>query len=339
MGRTRRYLLTIFVSNYLLIFLPFFVIVSLVFFVRISVLSSKVNLDTFELLQLFGYFLPEIIFFTIPLSFMAALANTFSRLSEGNELVALFALGYKPMRLIRIMFPMTLLFSILLVVVSLMVYPQMKQKLSQFKAQKVAEATLNIEPRKLSQSFGDFHIYAESKEGNRYYNLVLFDNQDAQNYRLFVAKEGQIDNNNSIFTLSLYNGTGESSTPQKIQTLRYGRLTLYRYSSAKLKPVVTLKEYWQKAKTDKRRRANLLYLLFVSLSPLLTFAPIVALSIYNPRYQKSATFTAIFVIGMALYIPAAILKKSGSIELFGVFTLLFLAVGWWILAKRVLKRY
>ncbi|HFC03545.1 MAG TPA: LptF/LptG family permease, partial [Nitratifractor salsuginis] len=76
MGRTRRYILWTFAKTYLLVFLPFLLVVSLIFVIQLSILSSKVNLSAGELIQLFGYMLPEIFFYTIPLSLIAALANT-----------------------------------------------------------------------------------------------------------------------------------------------------------------------------------------------------------------------------------------------------------------------
>ena len=54
MAETRRYLLNTFAKSYLLVFLPFLLIVSLVFLVQISILSSRINLETEELMVFFG---------------------------------------------------------------------------------------------------------------------------------------------------------------------------------------------------------------------------------------------------------------------------------------------
>jgi len=65
-------------------------IVSLVFIIQISILSSKIDLKASELFEFFGYMIPNIFFYTIPFSFIAAIASTFTRLSEENEFIAPF---------------------------------------------------------------------------------------------------------------------------------------------------------------------------------------------------------------------------------------------------------
>ncbi len=42
-----------------------------------------------------------------------------------------------------------------------------------FKREKITQATLNISPNKLSQSFGDYSVYVKSKENNIYKDIVL----------------------------------------------------------------------------------------------------------------------------------------------------------------------
>jgi lipopolysaccharide export system permease protein len=339
MVRTRHYLLRLFGRNYLLIFLPFFIIISLVFFVRISVLSSKIDLDAIELVKLFGYFVPEIVFFTIPVSFIAALANTFGKLSESNELTALFSLGHRPSSILLHLLPVTILFSTLLLVVSVFAFPQFKQKLSQFKREKIAQATLNIQPNRLSQNFGNFHVFVESKNGDKYGNIVLLNREKSGKYQLFIAKEGIVKNEKSLYSISLVDGVGESSSDDKIQTLEYDRLTIYQYPHHKMKNLVDIGTYWLKALHDKGRMADLLYLIFVSLSPLLSFGPLMALSIYNPRYHSNRAPIAIFVTALMIYTPAALLQKYGNIPIFLALLTLFAFIDIYMIRYGIIKRY
>ena len=93
MVNVRGYISSNFTKSFLTIFLPFFIIISLVFLVRISALTSKIQINIEELFFLYSYSIPAIIFYTLPLSFVAALANVLINLSQGNELIALYALG------------------------------------------------------------------------------------------------------------------------------------------------------------------------------------------------------------------------------------------------------
>jgi lipopolysaccharide export system permease protein len=341
MGRTRRYILGTFAKNYLLVFLPFLLIVSIVFVIQLSVLSSRVNIGFGELAELFGFMLPEIFFYTIPFSLIAALANTFTRFSEENEFIALFSLGHTPGKVLKSFLPTLTLFSLLLLTLSVMLYPQMKQKINHFKSQKIAEATLNIAPNKLSQSFGNFHVFVEAKreDGDGYLNMVLFNKEKKGKYQLFIAKEGTVENDGKRFTLILKEGTGETSDAKKVETLDYRELHLFQYPRSSYENFLTSWEYWQEAKTQKKRRGKLLYLIFVSLSPLLGFGLLASMTFFNPRYQRSLSTFVIFVVALAIYIPAAILQKTGSIPLFILLLVGMIALGYYLVRRKILRHF
>jgi len=341
MGKMRRYLISTFTQTYLLVFLPFLVIVSLVFVIQISILSSKINLETVELVRLFGYLLPEIFFYTIPLSLIAALANTFTKLSEENELIAFFSLGHSPRRLLWNMLPVLTLFSAILLTLSLLLYPQMRQKLSRFKQYKAAEATLNIMPNKLSQYFGNYHVFVgEKKADDRYGNVVLFNHGEKGKYQLFIAKTGTVSNEGKRFILSLKHGIGETSDEKKIETMNYREFNIYQYPAIDYyMDFESNGEYWSKIKTNRGRRGKLLYLVFVSLSPLLTFGIAVSLTFFNPRYQRNYSAFVIFVIALSVYIPAAILQKSGSYSLFALFVGMLVLLSLILVRRRILRRF
>jgi lipopolysaccharide export system permease protein len=340
MGKTRRYILGTFAKNYLLVFLPFLLIVSLVFVIQLSILSSKVNIGFRELAQLFGYMLPEIFFYTIPFSLIAALANTFTRFSEENEFIALFSLGHTPRKVLVTVAPSLALFSLLLLTLSLMLYPQMKQKLNRFKSQKIAEATLNIVPNKLSQNFGSFHVFVDDKkEDGSYKNMVLFNRDRKGKYQLFIAKKGVIENDGKRFTLILENGTGESSSAKKIESVDYRELRFYQYPRSRYENFLTSAEYWGEAKKDSKRKRKLLYLIFVSLSPVLTFGIIAALTFYNPRYQRSLSSLVIFIVALIVYIPAAVLQKYGTLSLFLLFCAAMLGLSLYLAKRKVLRSF
>ena len=110
MAKTREFFLDIFFKSFLLVFLPFLLIVSLVFLIQLSILSAKINLNAIDLIKLFIYLIPEIFLYTIPFSLIAAIANSFGKLSEENELTALFALGHRPFRFVRYLLPSLFLF-------------------------------------------------------------------------------------------------------------------------------------------------------------------------------------------------------------------------------------
>ena len=67
------------------IFLGLFFITSVVFLVKIASLTSIITLDFFELFILFSYVIPQILFYTMPISFFLSLVITLAKLaSESN---------------------------------------------------------------------------------------------------------------------------------------------------------------------------------------------------------------------------------------------------------------
>ena len=339
MGRTRRYILSTFTRTYLLVFIPFMMIVSLVFIIQISVLSSKIELKASELIEFFGYMIPNIFFYTIPFSLMAALASTFTRLSEENELIALFALGHTPAKILGYVFPTVLLFTTLLMILSIMLFPQMKQKINNFKREKIAQATLNISPNRLSQTFGDYSVYVKSKDGHKYKDMVLFHKDKEGRYRLLLAKDAEAVNENGIFSLSLRDGIADTSDDKKIENIKYKELTLYKYPKAEDFSLYSFQDYWAQAKKQKSRRKKLLYLIFVSLSPLFSFGLIMGMSFFNPRYERNSASLVIFISAVLIYTPAAILERTGNIYLFSIFSLALIAINFYMLKFKVLRNF
>ena len=112
MAKLKEFILNNFTKSFITLFLPFYIIISLIYLVKLSNLSSKVNLDLVDLTTLYLFVMPHIIFATIPLTFIGAVINSLSKLSEDNEVVAIFSLGYSPFNIVKFLIPVAFLFSI-----------------------------------------------------------------------------------------------------------------------------------------------------------------------------------------------------------------------------------
>jgi len=323
MGRVRGFILSYFSRHYLLIFLPFFSILSIVYIIRISILSQKISLNAGEFLKLFGFFLPDILFYTLPLSFIAAVIVTLTKLSEDNELIALFSFGLTPSKLLRIFALPALLFASLMLILSLYTIPQSTAAYKLFKGKKTAEARLNITPNRLGQKFGDYIIFLGDKQGQRYHDVVLFTTDDKEKRVLIIANEGEMEHNNSQFSLNLYEGTGDTFLSDRIESISYAQLRIYNYARHTVN-TAWLNRGWSHIGTSRSDMALFVYNIFLSLSPLLVLGMLVAFSVVNPRYQKSHTYLVSFTMILAIYLTASLLRKEGTPLLLLVASLLFL---------------
>jgi len=331
----RSYISVNFTKSFLTVFIPFFFIISLIYLVQISLLTSKIQISFSELLQLFSYYIPAIIFYALPISFIASLSTTLLRLSGDNELIALFASGYSVKKILYPLWFISLLFSILLLVVSLGAMPQSKQLYASFKHIKKEEMAFNVIPKELGQKFGNHYIYMEGEKNNLYQNMVIFSQDRNDSNQIFVADNGNIAKNDGIFSLSLFNGRGYTFTPNVIQQIDYEKLIVYDTLSRTKYLFEPIKIFWKKALVDKKRERRLLFFIFISLIPLLSLYIIASFSIINPRYQKNRSFTVIGAVTLSFYTMASILEKAGTVYMLIGLIIIILLLGYIFFRKTV----
>ncbi|SFV55299.1 Predicted permease YjgP/YjgQ family [hydrothermal vent metagenome] len=341
MVNVRGYISSNFTKSFLTVFLPFFLIISLVYLVKISALTKQVQIDFSELLLLYSYSLPNIIFYTIPLSFIAAVTNTLMKLSQDNELIALYALGLKAKKVLRSILLLGILFSVLLGTISFLGIPMSKQLYNAFKAKKKAEATLNIIPGKLGQKFGEYYIYVKKKDdkNDMFHTMVIYNRTKKNEEQFFSAREGKLKRNGRSSSLLLKKGYGYTYTEEKLQQVKYKTLEVFDTSQKYRFHFQDIIAYWALTKTDRHRMGKALFYLFVSLIPLLSVYLVAAFAMINPRYQGNYSFIIIFASTFLLYLVASSLEKWGNIPILIVSALLVFVFGRILFEKRVAKYF
>ena len=84
------------------IFLGLFFITSIVFLVKIASLTSVITMDFFELFKLYAYVIPQIIFYTMPISFFISLVITLAKLASEYELTVITSFGLNPVKILKV---------------------------------------------------------------------------------------------------------------------------------------------------------------------------------------------------------------------------------------------
>ena len=339
MVNVRAYISYNFAKAFLTIFLPFFLIISLVYLVKIAGLTSQFVLTFTELLTLYLYSIPDIVFYTLPISFVAALANTLIRLSSDNELIAIYALGLKSRSVLKSLILLGMLFSILLLSISFFTMPLTKQLYRSFKEDKKVEAKLNIVPGKLGQKFGDYYIYVKDKTEHNFYDIVIYNRTDKSNEQFFAANSGKINKKDKITSLLLEDGYGYTYSKEKLQQAKYKTLEVFekiRKNDFKFQDIIN---YWTIAQTNERRMHKMLFYIFVSLIPLISVYLVAAFTMINPRYQSNNTFLVIFGTVLLFYALASSLQKWGSFSLLFASIAFTYILGRWLFNIRVARYF
>ncbi|MDX1296111.1 MAG: LptF/LptG family permease, partial [Sulfurimonadaceae bacterium] len=126
MDKIKHYLISHFSILFFSIFLALFAIASIVFMVRIAHMTSVITLNLYELFLLYLYILPELLFFTLPITFFVAAALALHKLSVDNEMVVIFALGIKPAFIYRTLLKPAVMLSVIMIFNFIVVIPHTK---------------------------------------------------------------------------------------------------------------------------------------------------------------------------------------------------------------------
>ena len=225
--RIKSFLLQSFAQVFFPVFLVLFFIASVVVFIRIAGVTFVVRMDFLDLLMLYFYTLPTMLFFVIPLSFFVACAIGLSRLSFEYELPVLFALGMPPSRILRVFFPLALLASFSLLVLSLILTPLSDTAYRQFLEERKNNIGINLQAGEFGQKLGEWLVYVQQSSDNAYKNIVLLslekkDRKDG----LILAKEAYIKNVDSVMEVLLRDGKIYRKTEEEIERIGFESMVL-----------------------------------------------------------------------------------------------------------------
>lgn len=324
-------------SSFLSFFLPLFGIASLIFFIKLVSVTAVIPMDFKELLELYLFILPQILFFTLPIAFFAAAIGALHRLSFEYEAIALFSLGIGPKRILAFFRQYATFLSLALLFLSLVLIPQAKQLYKGFIVYKKFQAKIDLKPSEFGHRFGNWYLFIEKKGPNGYENVALY-NQKFQNHENFIiAKRAKIDNKQGL-KLILFSGHAYTYEPNRLKQIDFDTLILYDTSDKHLFQYKDSILYWKEALSNHRRAYDLTLFILFSLFPLVSLYFIVALGIHNPRYEKGGIFVKSLGV-MALYfgISFAISKALGFWAL--VFAPIWFILGLLYYNKKIAKRY
>ncbi|SFV54055.1 Predicted permease YjgP/YjgQ family [hydrothermal vent metagenome] len=330
-----KYISVNFTKAFMTIFLPIFFIGSLVLIITLSSITSLMQVSFIEMVRIFGYKLPIIIFYSIPVSFLVAVVITLLRLSTENELIALFSLGIKSKQIMRQLWIIATLFSIVLLILSILEMPQAEQRYKAFKSYKLTQAKVNITPSRLGQKFGNLFVYLKDKDEQKMKDIVLYTKDKDNSNRLFIAKEAEIDNLNSAITLTLKNGSGYTFDDHSLKEIDYDIMKIFHQIESNAYNYRNVIEYWINYSYNPKRKGRILFFIFISLIPMLGLSIVASFAIINPRYQKSYAYPILALTITALFVIATALRKDGSFLLLGLAIVATSTIGWFLFRQKV----
>jgi len=293
------------------IFTPLFAIASVIFMVKLATYTAVIQLSIAEMLKLFLFVLPELLFYTLPITFFVAAILALFKLSNDNEIIIVFALGIHPKKLLSILFKPALFLSIVLSLNFFFIFPHAKTLSKNFIKYKKSEAKFNLSASEFGHKFGEWLLYiGKANSDGTYDNVVLFNKKEQGEEVLIDAKHAEIINDKGILRLKLTDGEGYNYSVEKFTQLNFKTMYINDTMSVDLKKYKTAIEYW----TDEEKKfiSNIL----LSLFPLFSLFLILSIGIVHVRHQKAKIYLYMF-LGIIVYYGLAF-SLGGVLHLYTV---------------------
>jgi len=339
MKRLRKYILSNFASLFLSIFMPLFAIASVIFLIKLAAYTAVIQLSFLEMAELFLFVLPQILFFTLPITFFVAAALSLFKLSNDNEIVVIFALGIKPIFLVRTLFLPAFLLSLIMFFNFFVVMPHAKILSKNFIAYKKGEAKFNLAASEFGNSFGDWLLYLGKKNEDGSFSKVFLFNKKQQEEILIAAKEAKVINDGGILRLKLYDGEGYSYSTEKFSQINFKTMFINDTMKMSLENYETPLQHWLNPHKFNRNKHLFIRNTLMSLFPILTLFLIVSIGVVHVRHQKGRIYLYLFATILLYYGLLLTLEKYFGFYTIAVMSLLWLSVTYLIYRKTVVQRF
>jgi len=309
-----KYILKEFFPNFFSIFTILVTIISLIFIVYISNVTSSFQITFLELLKMYFLTLPQILFISISIAFFISAINTFSSLSETQELIAFFSLGFSPKKLLKPVFILALIFTFFNLFILFISIPYSKLAFKNFKIKKQQEAKFSLINSKTSQKLGEWNIFSDEK------NIFLFNLNKNQ---FIIAKNANLNTKSQILKFNLKNGKVYDFN--KSFEIIFKEMTFQKIIPQTHLSIFNLKNYFQYNKKTFRN-----YFPFALLPlALLFFIPL--FSFFHPRLNKNNIAYPLVVI--ALYVTFSFTNKNYYLA--PLIPVIFFIIGFILYKRRI----
>jgi lipopolysaccharide export system permease protein len=270
------------------------------------------QINFLELLQLYSYVIPTIIFYTLPISTFISLALSLSRLSSEYELIVITSFGLNPLKLVRVFLPIILLTTTFLLINSLILIPKSDSRYNAFKEKKRVEAQFNIRASEYGQQFASWLLYVDKEKDGLFKDIVLFKQENGED-TFIISKHATLKNNNLSLSLNLRDGKA-LRIKDNINQIDFKRMVLYSQlkATSNISTLDDLLAYWSLSYKSEPRKYKFVFSILTSVFPLISILFIISLGYYNPRYNKNrASAYAIVLTILFIIISQNFAKEFG----------------------------
>jgi lipopolysaccharide export system permease protein len=289
--------------------------------------------------KLYFFILPEVLFYTLPVTFFIASVLTLFRLSTDNEIVVLFSLGIHPKFILNILLKPALLLSMLLAFDFFILFPHATVLSSNFVSYKKSEAKFNLSASEFGHSFGEWLLYIGKNNTDGTYSDVFLFNKNKEEEILIEAKTAKVINDGGILRLELLNGEGYSYSEKKFTQINFEHMRINDTMTTDLTTYRTPLEYWKSDDRKESKRHMFITDTLLSLFPTISLFLVLSIGIVHVRHQKARVYLYLFLSILIFYGFTLGLQKVLAYYTIPVVALLWLIVTYVIYRKTIVARF
>jgi len=334
MKNLQNYIYKTYSHTFFPIFLTLFTITSIIFLVKIASLTSVIQLSFLELIELYIYHVPTILFYSLPVTIFISLALSLSKLSSEYELIVITSFGLSPLKILKLILP-TLLFSTLLILtITLILIPKANYLKESFLSNKEKQAQFNIKASEYGQEFGNWMIYVSGEKNGFYKDMVLYKKEKADE-RFITAKHGTVENFGSYLNLNLQDGKLFDLKNNEMSQINFKKMVIHNQltSNKNIDSLNDFINYW-KSDIDK-----LTFSILGSLFPLLSIYLIIYAGYYNPRYEKNRSIVFALTATVIFIVIAHKLSKVLELQLLIYLPIIWTTIGYYFYKYKIKPAY
>lgn len=337
--KLKQYLYSQLAITFFPIFLGLFFITSIIFLVKIASLTSIITINFIELFTLYAYVIPQIIFYTMPISFFISLVITLSKLASEYELTVITSFGLNPIKILRIFLPLTLILSAALLVISVGLIPKTKFLTKQFLDAKTKEANFNIKASEFGQKFGDWLIYIKSREDKVYNEVKLFKTEENKD-QFILSKTAVLNNDKGNLSFKLNDGKAFFIEESEVNQVDFKSMQINdTIAGSKLGIFTTTYDYWKDRIKRKVDIDDLTFFVLTSLFPMLSLFLVITFGYFNPRYEKNRAVSYSLISIVLYYVLIKAIGDSLLLHALYLIPLIWIISTYFLYTRTVKKEY
>ncbi|MBN2816019.1 MAG: LptF/LptG family permease [Campylobacterales bacterium] len=333
MKRVEKYLIANLSSLFTSIFMPLFFTASVIFLIKLATYTAIIELTIIDMGKLYLFVLPEILFYTLPISFFIAATLSLFKLSNDNEAIVLFSLGIRPIVIIKSLFKPAFALFIVLACNFLILFPHTDVISTNYLLYKKGEAKFNLSASEFGNSFGDWLLYLGTENQDGTFGDVFLFNKKKQEEILISAQRAEVINDGGILRLKLTAGEGYSYSTKSFSQINFDTMFINDMMQIQLRKYETPLEYWQSEIRASNKKQAMITNTLISLFPLISIFLVVTIGIVHVRHQKSYIYLYLFISIVTFYGFA--LGLQGTL---GYYTIPLVALTWLIVTYIMYKK-